>query len=231
MQLDGVGSTDMEDEFSEEIPEPAPILNHLLASWKSHHGYPASQETIAALQKLVLRNMLLGESREDILKKDAELVMQGRGTLDEQHGGDDAGQEGDVMELMRRRGLALAPLHIPEPLTPVDDTTRKFLQGITAPSSQGKSLWEDFEEALTLPTTPTEVQDTSADQQIDSPMPPTTQDESSEYGSSSTLPSFSNDEATTGPSSESLSPSGVSANQKDETPGGELIEGPPHSTD
>jgi hypothetical protein len=244
MQLDGVGSTGAEEEVSEEIPKSAPILNHLLASWTLHHGHLVSQEMIAALQKLVLRGISLGERREDIVKKGAELVLKGRVTPDEQHGSPDAAQEGDVMKLMERRGLTLAPLQTPEQPSPVDDTTRMFLQGITAPSPAGRSLWDDFEEALTSPpspVSPTEeefspelegwFQDTSAHQQIDSTLPPTTADESSEYGSSSTLPSFSDDEAATGHSSESLSPPGVIANRKDGTPGGEQIEEPPHSTD
>lgn len=251
MQLDGGES---EAEFPAEIPDSDSMLNHLLASWKSYHGYPASTKTSAMLHAFILGGMMLGQSSEAIAKKGAELVMKGQDTTDEQHDGSDFAQEGGTMEMIKRRGLTLARLALrpkisagkendPEPFSPVDDTTRRFLRDITGPSSEGKSLLEDFEEALTSPTYPVfppeafgaELEgcspDTSAELQIDRSIPPATTDEYSESDLAPTWPSFSDDETETGDSSESFSALDVSANQKEEVSGEEQIKEPLQSVD
>lgn len=201
---------------------------------------------------------MLGESSEAIAKKGAELVMKGQDTTDDLHGGSDAGHGGDVMRMIKRRSLALAPIGLrhrssacrdndPEPPSPVDDMTRRFLQGLTSLSPDGKSLWEDFEEALTSPTSPgfppeafgagleDGAPDNSAELQIDGPLPPTATDGYSESDSSPTWPSFSDDEAAIGDLSENFSTMEVSANQEDDISGEgqikEQVKEPLQSTD
>lgn len=187
---------------------------------------------------------MMGESSEAIAKKGAELVMKGWGAPDEQNDGSDAGQRGDVMSTNKHRDLAPIGLlprssacmdNEPEPQSLVDDTTRRFVQGLTGLSSDGKSLWEDFEEALTSPTSPdfpseafgAELEgwapDASAELQIDGSIPPIATDEYSEFDLTSTWPAFSDDEAAIGDLSESFSAMEVSANQEDEISGEEHI--------
>lgn len=232
----------MDAKLLKEIPNSSSILNLLIASWKSYHGYPASTKTVASLHKLILIGMLSGESCETIARRGAESVMKGRDAPDEQYGGSDTGYGGDVIRMIAPAPIGLRPRssacrdNDPEPPSPVDDMTRRFLQALTGLSSDGKSLLQDFEEALISPTSPgfppeafgAELEgwapDTSAELQIDGPLPPTATDGYSESDSSPTWPSFSDDEVAMDDLSENFSTMEVSANQEDEISGEEQIE-------
>jgi hypothetical protein len=237
MQVDGSGFQDIVDHFFPGgVAEPMPILKHLLALWESHHGCPAPKRMAGALLKVVLARILSGDSHDDILEKGTEMMTRRWGVTDDQHhDGDGPAQESEKMKLMKRRSLALAPVQITtisaseaeEAIaSPVDDRTRKLLQGLTAPSSQGKSLSEDFEEALTSPPPPTDASANFALQLIDGPLLQAATDEYSEVGST-----FSDDETATGPISESHSAPGTGINQGDWVPSKQQDEEPPHLKD
>lgn len=215
------------EEISEE-PQHGPGLTYLLKTWKSHHGYPAPEETEGALSKFILEAMLSGKGYVHIFKEGAELIKQGWAAPIQQHRGDATAQHEDSTGMGGRRGPARPP--------PLDESTRRMLKKVTALSPEGKTAGQDMEEALISPPFPDSTpgaQDASAGQQADGPTPPTVASKPSEPDSASTLlaPSENGSAArdpSTGPST-SASLVDVSANEKDEFSGDQHIEEPSQS--
>lgn len=156
------------------------------------------------------------------MSKGVELAMNESDTPVELHGGTDSAKA-----TQGRRPK-------PPPLNFVS-----FLPRVTAPSNEERAFGEDSADDSTWPTfvvfTPTGLsaaadaltQDTSIDQEIDSPTSPTTTDESSESsesGSSLGSPTFRDGEAATEHSSVRPASPNSSANQKDEISGEEHVE-------
>lgn len=191
---------------------------------------------------------------EETINRALGLAADGCDTAEEQHNDIHASQASGKIIRIGRRGLKLVPLRLgssdqetreddPEPPSPVDGATFRFVQSITAPGPGGRSLWEDFEDSVASPTfsafppgatnsePESSAQDTSVDHRIDSPIPTTTTDESSGSRSSLTSSSLSEGEDTTGHSSVSLSPPSVTATQKDEISSEEHTKEPPQSKD
>lgn len=203
MQLDGAAPTSTEADPAGQVPERARTL----------------------------KCNALKESRGEAATRGVELVRNEPDAPAERANDTDGANtllaKGETTE-HRRRKPKPAPLNL-----------ISFLPRITAPGNEPKAIGEDSADDSTWPTfvvfTPTALsaaadapaQDTSADQKIDSPVPPTTADECSDSRSSLTSPTLSDGEAAAWDSCARLSPPGASANRRDEISGEKHVERPP----
>ncbi|KAK2604081.1 hypothetical protein N8I77_007040 [Diaporthe amygdali] len=231
MLLDGEGITDAESAGT----GLARILVRFLRLWASTHRYLAPPETTSALLKTLANSMASWETRDETLRKGYEFVMSAPGIPPERPGITEAApitnetiEKGNTALMFPQdEFVSFDPARQAEdededkeddgfgPLSPIGTPDWKFVQEITQPSPEGKSLMQDFMDTMTSPTHPPEnvsaamedlAQDLSADQQTSDPKPANSTDESSESRSSLTSPSSFEDEVATGCSSVGVSP-------------------------
>ncbi|KAL1845389.1 hypothetical protein Daus18300_014554 [Diaporthe australafricana] len=253
-QLDEDDAT--ETGIAVDNPELIEVMTYLLALAESYHEYLASPDMILALREVVISSMEAFDTQEETKLKGIEFVVNASGVSTEWHssneasmGRDESAEDGDSM--MTLAALKLGTLDATMAVgeiedddavlpSPVDDLTRGLVQAYTAPSPEGKSLMEDFEDAMISPTDPPEsfraemgrwAEDTAADQRADDSQLPATTDEPGESCSSVASPSLFEGEAVTGDSSTDLSPQSASVTKNDETSGEEHDGEPPLLTE
>ncbi|POS68725.1 hypothetical protein DHEL01_v212880 [Diaporthe helianthi] len=201
----------------------------------------------------MLQSAVSGKGAVHMFREGGELVKYTPDVPDKQHGGDGAAQDRYSTGVSRRRGAPPTPLDLqqtnnaaggvydPEQPSPLYEPKGTLnLEEATGLSAQGRTLKQDIDDFLKTPPFPdctTGAQDTSTNQETDSPMPPTATDNSGGVDSASTLTALAVDEAQAGAGhssmgpSTSLSPMGTGDDQGDETSGDQRTYQHPQSTD